>query len=576
MIGATFYIIICSARNRMRRRLRRLREPRYLIGAIVGVLYLYFSVFRRLGTTTSTRSGSRGGVPWGRAATLTGLGTAGTTVAGLGLLATTALSWIMPFESGLLQFSDTEIQFLLPAPISRRSLLVYRMTRSQLGLLFAAVVSSVFLPSASGFGRVRTSIAMWVLMVTAKLYFTGVTLARTRLASRSARSRRVAWLPLAVLGTAVVIVGRALMAGYAEYPLVHLSDAFALLDSVSSSGAASVVLWPFMALARPLFAEWPGPYLAALAGSAIVLGATATWVLLSDAAFQDAANESVERRAQQPAKRASYRLRSGGWTLAPTGRPEAAFAWKGAMQMLRIVDRGALIRSAAILLALTMTALSIGRHNGIGAIFGVFGIAGTLFAILMAPQVIRVDFRQDLRHLDLLKTWPVPAGAIVRGEIAWPGIAITVISWALLGVALTLSSTVFGSVALTWRIAGAAAIAILAPALVFAQLTIHNAIALIFPAWVPLGSQRQRGLDAMGQRLIMLAGTWLLLVVMMLPGAIAGAIVWFVLRLVIGFAAVVPAALVCALIVAMEVLVATEALGPAYERLDVLAVERSE
>jgi hypothetical protein len=38
----------------------------------------------------------------------------------------------------------------------------------------------------------------------------------------------------------------------------------------------------------------------------------------------------------------------------------------------------------------------------------------------------------------------------------------------------------------------------------------------------------------------------------------------------------VPAALVGAAIVMVEVLLATEALGPAYERLDVLAVERGE
>ena len=36
MIGASLYIIGCSAKNRVRMRLRRLREPRYLIGAIVG------------------------------------------------------------------------------------------------------------------------------------------------------------------------------------------------------------------------------------------------------------------------------------------------------------------------------------------------------------------------------------------------------------------------------------------------------------------------------------------------------------------------------------------------------------
>ena len=110
----------------------------------------------------------------------------------------------------------------------------------------------------------------------------------------------------------------------------------------------------------------------------------------------------------------------------------------------------------------------------------------------------------------------------------------------------------------------------------FAQLTIHNAVALIFPAWVPLGNQRPRGLDAMGQRLIMLGGTWLVLIVSALPGAIAGGIVWFALQRFIGAAALVPAAMVCTAIVGLEVLVATEAMGPAYERLDLLAVERSE
>ena len=103
----------------------------------------------------------------------------------------------------------------------------------------------------------------------------------------------------------------------------------------------------------------------------------------------------------------------------------------------------------------------------------------------------------------------------------------------------------------------------MAPALVFAQLTIHNGVALMFPAWVPLGSQRARGLDAMGQRIIMLGGTWLLLVIMTLPGAIAGGIVWFAFRADRWTAGADSGAIACAVVVAVEVLVATEALGPA-------------
>jgi hypothetical protein len=80
----------------------------------------------------------------------------------------------------------------------------------------------------------------------------------------------------------------------------------------------------------------------------------------------------------------------------------------------------------------------------------------------------------------------------------------------------------------------------------------------------------------MGQRLIMLGATWLLLILSTLPGAIVGGIVWFALQRFVGSAALVAAAIVCTVIVGMEVLLTTEAIGPAYERLDVLAVERAE
>jgi hypothetical protein len=80
----------------------------------------------------------------------------------------------------------------------------------------------------------------------------------------------------------------------------------------------------------------------------------------------------------------------------------------------------------------------------------------------------------------------------------------------------------------------------------------------------------------MGQRLITLGGTWLALIVMALPAAITGGLVWFVLRYLIGVAAYVPAAGVAVVILIVEAVVATELLGPVYERLDALSVERAE
>ena len=62
MFTASLHIILCSARNRLRVRLRRLREPRYLIGAFVGAAYIYFSFFARFRMSSATGQRRRGRV----------------------------------------------------------------------------------------------------------------------------------------------------------------------------------------------------------------------------------------------------------------------------------------------------------------------------------------------------------------------------------------------------------------------------------------------------------------------------------------------------------------------------------
>lgn len=577
MLGASLYIIVCSAKNRIRARLRRLREPRYLIGAIVGGAYLYFTFFARSRSSqaSAARRASRGArsLP----APFVTVLAAAPAFAGLALLVVSALSWVVPVSSGLLDFSEAETQFLFPAPVSRRQLLVHRIMRSQIGLLFSSIIVAVVAPSMAGAARVRVSIAMWFVLLTSKLYFTGLTLARTQLVSESPRARRAAWLPIALLSAAIAVVTIALVRAFVAAPPADAIDGLTRIGDIVTQGAARIALWPFVTVVTPLFSQWPQPYLQGLAISAGILAIVALWVLRSDQAFQDAAAEAAERRARQPARHATaYRVRASGWKLAATGRAEAAFAWKAAVQTIRVVDRRTVARIAAILIAMTIFAGSLGRSNSLATLVGVFATVGAVFAVLMAPQALRIDMRQDLYHLQLLKTWPVPPGAIVRGEMLWPGALLTATAWSCVTIAAALSGTVFPTAAFIVRMSIAAAVAIVAPALIYAQLTIHNAAALIFPAWIPIGNQRPRGLDAMGQRLIMLTATLLMLIAMGIPGAVAGGIVWFAFRPVVGAAALVPAALAGAAIVIIEVLAATEALGAAYEKLDVLAVERAE
>jgi putative ABC exporter len=574
VIRTSAYIIACSARNRLRVRLRRLREPRYLIGAVVGAAYIYFSFFARFRARTATRRRAREAVP--PTVELVALTASGPAVAGLLLMVVTALGWLVPFDSGLLAFSNPEIQFLFPAPVSRRSLLIYPMMRSQVGMLFGSLVVAVASPAATGYTRLRVAIGIWLLMCTWKVYFTGISLARARLRAHDARLRRIAWLPLTILVTALAVVAFAVWRSL-QGSAASVTEFLDRVGGVARDGAASVVLWPFVAVARPLFAPWPGPYLGSLIASAFVLAAVAVWVVLSDSAFQDVVEERAARKdGEKKTPAASYRLRYAGWQLATHGPPEAIFAWKAATQSIRLVDRASAIRMGVAFGAFALASVALGRRSGWSDAFAAFALAGAVFSIVLGPQAIRIDMRQDLQHLELIKTWPVSSSAIVRGQLIWPGAMLTVAAWTLIGLAFLHPLMPLGAGNPVARVSAVIAALVIAPALIFGQLAIHNGMALLFPAWVPQGAQRARGLDAMGQRIIVLGGTWLTLGVMLIPGVILAGIVWFALQSFVGAAAWVPAACIVTAAMLVEVLVATELLGPAYDRLDVTSVERSE
>jgi hypothetical protein len=581
MVGASLYIIGCSTRNLLRVRLRRLREPRYLLGSIAGAAYLYFVAISRMRGSRARAAAGRGRPTVAPAAALSSFQAIAPGLAGIALFALAAAAWLFPGRSGLLEFTQAEMALLFPAPLSPRQLLLHRLLRSQLGALFAALVMAIAFPSTSSADRVRFAVSMWLLFVTIRVYYAGLTLARLRLVSAAdPAERRRAWTPILVVAGMVLIVGRALLGEFARQPATSAVDLIVRASRTATTGVAGIVLWPFVALVRPQFAPTLVQFVLTLGGSLIVFVAATAWMLAGDSAFDAAVSETAERRAAQaPARRSMPRQRSIGWTVALTGRPEGVFLWKNAMQMLRTLETQALrwaIPFVALSVGLSSAIVSANRLRGAAGFVCMFALAAAGFAIVFGPQVARSDLRGDLENLDLLKTWPVKSSAVIRGELLWPALVVTVFSWAAIFTAAIFSGTAFPRVPLSWRVAVALSAALAAPALVAAQFTVHNAVAVLFPAWVPTGRQRPRGIDAIGQRLILLAGIVISLVVMALPGALAGGIVWLATGRILGAAALVPAAVVFLAIVVVEVLVATEALAPGYERLDILSVERSE
>src|SRR5258706_16468635 len=91
------------------------------------------------------------------------------------LLAGATASWAMPIQSGLLEFTRAETQFLFPAPVTRRQLFIHRLLRSQIAVLFAACIMAVLYPGTSIANRLRTALGIWIFLMTCHVYFTGVT-----------------------------------------------------------------------------------------------------------------------------------------------------------------------------------------------------------------------------------------------------------------------------------------------------------------------------------------------------------------------------------------------------------------
>ena len=111
----------------------------------------------------------------------------------------------------------------------------------------------------------------------------------------------------------VTLLGAALLRSFSAAPPAGAQDAIIRIGAIASHGLPGVILWPFVALASPLFAPWPRDYLIAMLESALVAAGCVAWVLASDTAFQDAAEGVAARKAQQPGQKAvTYRARGAG------------------------------------------------------------------------------------------------------------------------------------------------------------------------------------------------------------------------------------------------------------------------
>jgi len=137
--------------------------------------------------------------------------------------------------------------------------------------------------------------------------------------------------------------------------------------------------------------------------------------------------------------------------------------------------------------------------GGTAAVVGMLASMVMSWSLLVGPQILRQDFRQDLLLADVLKTYPVPPWQIALGELLAPVVILTAFHWLLLLIAAILLSNVHSvGVSSGLVISIAAGAAVVMPALNLIIFQVPNAAALLFPGWFMTSRGGPGGIEAMG------------------------------------------------------------------------------
>lgn len=600
MLGALLYLRAMSLGNWLRSRLRRLRQPKYLIGAAVTAAYVYFFFFR------AWSRGPRGSLPAATPEALRAMDAARaalpvewqpitTALGAMALLVFITFMWLIPAQRAALGFSEAEIAFLFPAPISRRALVHFRLLSSQFRSLFGATVMMLLSNrwSILGGNALTHAVGWWLIFSALNLHFSGANFTLTRLADHGLSPWRRR-LGVAVLVGAVVAATIWRLPPTAALPAIGTSvDLRAAIDWFVALGNTAPLGWllmPFKLVLGPFLALDASRFFIALPAALGVLTVHYLWVVRTAVAFEDSSIAYAQKRtARVEAWRSGRRrpgatatkARPGPFRLASVGRPEWAFLWKNLLSTWPYFTVRVLLGCA---LVLTLAVLWLRSHplwHGVVPAVGGLALMFGAYTLIVGPQFARQDIRSDLANADILKTYPLAGWQVVLGELLTPIAILTGFLWlALLVAALAFQPSPSQAVWLTpgVRLTTVLGVALITPALVSLQLLVPNAAALFFPAWFQTVGVRGGGPEVIGQRMIFFFAQLLTMVAALLPPGILAAVGVFVLHRVLGVA-LAPVIAIAAAGVVLTLL--GEAwcglwwLGERFERLDLSADLRS-
>ena len=527
MIGVLVRLQALSLRGRVVRSLRLLRQPKYLVGGVVGTLWMIAFVGRPL-LRWNAHSRTAGLdrlpphlLPW--------------VSLGVALVVTLAIvvPWLLPWGRPGLRLREAELTALLQAPLTRRQVVGYALLKAGFGtLVTAAILSWVLGPDLVGrlvlFAALLSLFTFWGLNGKWRSMF----LLQQR-EHPHATTRRVI---LTAVGGGYVVLLVALVGRFVPQ-LIGGGEA-------QPPPLLASLLLPGRLLVAPLFAPTVGSMLLAAAPIALLALVQLELVLRSRAPFEEASLEwAKEHEARHAGGRKAARSR-GGWgrrwqvfELPSGGRAEIAILWKNLMRISRVPLRRGMATIVLGLVALVGLAWIVPIYPAIYDSIALFGLVTAATAPLFGGASWRNDLRTELTHLELVRTWPVAPFRFVLAEVASSAFLSTFVGLLGLGVALAghlgarisaehgVSMKLFpdsGTLGVSTTGLVLLLLAGLAPLLAgasFAASAMQNAATLFVPAWMIHTPDAQRGIAAVGRNVVVGWAMFFAFVVAFVPSA---------------------------------------------------------
>lgn len=547
MIGVLVRLQWMMLKGRVVRSIRLLRQPKYLVGFIVGVGWMGLWVGRPL-LKWKLNLHSVSGSPLGMES-----------IAAIhrcaALFVTLALPfpWLLPWGRLGLPFRESELTMLLQAPLTRRQVIQYGLLKSEVGVLLSALILPLFVGLGGPGARLLMGCGTWMLFEFWHLngkWRALFNLRQTEIPAALARTRRL-MLTIGLVGFYAVLlwalkpflteVGAALRGP--DYRRVAAS-----LTAVTWPPFLKALLTPCWWLIAPMFAGGGTAFVVAAVPVLLAIAVQREIVLRSKARFEESALERAteveasKSPTQRFAKVSSRARLKRPFELDQRGPPEAALVWKNTMRVSRARWAGIASGGLALLLAIALLPAILRLHDVTFGVLALLGGVPMIILPLLAGMTWNNDLRAELAHIELVRTWPVSARRFVLAQVLSPAILSFVASSFGAGVVLT---SLFGS-RLREALTGQRSTLVLLPrageflgvrtglatVLVFASFlpmaaavsffssALQNIATLFIPAWMAHSADRRRGVAALGQRMLFSAALGLALLLASVPSAL--------------------------------------------------------